>query len=72
MRRLPAEVVPRVPEPVRKVARTAIWGFGRATSRWRPLPDFLVLGAQKAGTTALYAYLRWHPGPPAERHTARR
>jgi len=62
MRRLPAEVVPRVPEPVRKVARTAIWGFGRATSRRRPLPDFLVLGAQKAGTTALYAYLRWHPG----------
>ena len=62
MRRLPAEVVPRIPEPVRKVARTAIWGFGRATSRWRPLPDFLVLGAQKAGTTALYAYLRWHPG----------
>ena len=31
-----------IPEPVRKVARTAIWGFGRATSRWRPLPDFLV------------------------------
>jgi hypothetical protein len=61
MRRLPAELVPRVPEPVRKVARTAIWGFGRATSRWRPLPHFLVLGAQKAGTTALYAYLRWHP-----------
>src|SRR5436189_26280 len=27
----------------------------------RPLPDFLILGAQKAGTTALYAYLRWHP-----------
>jgi hypothetical protein len=25
------------------------------------LPDFLILGAQKAGTTALYAYLRWHP-----------
>jgi sulfotransferase family protein len=62
MRRLPAEVVPRIPEPVRKVARTAIWGFGQATSRWRPLPDFLVIGAQKAGTTALYAYLRWHPG----------
>src|SRR5262245_42568124 len=62
MRRLPAEVVPHVPEPVRKVARNAIWGFGRATSRWRRLPGFLVLGAQKAGTAALYAYLRWHPG----------
>ena len=62
MRRLPAEAIPRIPEPVRKVARNAIWTFGRATSRWRPLPDFLVIGAQKAGTTALYAYLRWHPG----------
>jgi hypothetical protein len=62
MRRLPAEVIPRIPEPVRKVARNAVWTFGRATARWRPLPDFLVIGAQKAGTTALYAYLRWHPG----------
>jgi hypothetical protein len=62
MRRVPAEAIPRIPEPARRVARTAIWGFGRATARWRPLPDFLVIGAQKAGTTALYAYLRWHPG----------
>ena len=62
MRRLPAEVIPRIPEPARKVVRNAIWGFGRVTARWRPLPDFLVIGAQKAGTTALYAYLRWHPG----------
>ena len=36
--------------------------YGLATSAARPLPDFLILGAQKAGTTALYAYLRWHPG----------
>jgi hypothetical protein len=62
MRRLPAEVIPRMPEPVRKVARNAVWTFGRLTARRRPLPDFLVIGAQKAGTTALYAYLRWHPG----------
>lgn len=62
MRRLPAEAIPRVPEPLRKVARNAVWTFGRLTARRRPLPDFLVIGAQKAGTTALYAYLRWHPG----------
>lgn len=61
MRRLPAELIPRIPEPARKVARNAIWTFGRATARWRPLPGFLVIGAQKGGTTALYAYLRWHP-----------
>jgi sulfotransferase family protein len=62
VRRLPAELIPHVPDFVRRVVRTTIWTYGRATSRWRPLPDFLVLGAQKAGTTALYAYLRWHPG----------
>jgi hypothetical protein len=37
------------------------WGYGTLTARARPLPDFLVIGAQKAGTTALYAYLRRHP-----------
>jgi hypothetical protein len=62
MRRLPAEAIPRLPEPVRKVARNAVWTFGKLTARRRPLPHFLVIGAQKAGTTALYAYLRWHPG----------
>jgi hypothetical protein len=46
---------------VRVVVRNAIWTYGRATASLRPLPDFLVLGAQKAGTTALYAYLRRHP-----------
>ena len=41
--------------------RNLVWTYGRATSFARPLPQFLILGAQKAGTTALYAYLRWHP-----------
>jgi hypothetical protein len=59
--RLPAELVPALPEPARKVLRGAYRGYGRATAGLRPLPDFLILGAQKAGTTALYAYLRWHP-----------
>lgn len=59
--RLPAELVPRVPEPARKVLRGTFRAYGRATVAMRPLPNFLILGAQKAGTTALYAYLRWHP-----------
>jgi hypothetical protein len=46
---------------VRAVLRNAVWTYGRATAAIRPLPDFLILGAQKAGTTALYAYLRRHP-----------
>jgi len=56
-----ATLVPRLPGPVRVVARNAVWAWGRATADLRPLPGFLVLGAQKAGTTALYAYLRRHP-----------
>jgi hypothetical protein len=59
--RLPAELVPALPEPARKVLRGGYRTYGRATAGLRPLPDFLILGAQKAGTTALYAYLRWHP-----------
>ncbi len=62
MPRLPAELVPTIPESARVVLRNTVWAYGKATSSVRPLPDFLVIGAQKAGTTALYAYLRWHPG----------
>jgi hypothetical protein len=58
--RLPAELVPALPEPARKALRGGYRAYGRATAGFRPLPDFLILGAQKAGTTALYAYLRWH------------
>lgn len=33
----------------------------RVTARARPLADFLIIGAQKAGTTSLYAYLTQAP-----------
>jgi hypothetical protein len=61
VKRTPAELIPTIPEPARAVLRNAVWTYGKATSAIRPLPDFLILGAQKAGTTALYAYLRRHP-----------
>jgi Sulfotransferase domain len=60
-------LIPTIPAPARVVVRNAVWTYGRATAGARPLPDFLIIGAQKAGTTALYAYLREHPaitGPP--------
>ena len=56
-----AELIPHIPEPLRALPRTAIWTYGRLTAGLRPLPTALVIGAQKAGTTALYAYLRRHP-----------
>ena len=54
-------MVPTIPAPARVIARNALWTYGRATAAARPLPNFLILGAQKAGTTVLYAYLREHP-----------
>jgi hypothetical protein len=34
----------------------------RASARQRVLPDFVIIGAQKAGTTSLFNYLSAHPG----------
>lgn len=35
--------------------------YGLLTAEERRLPDFLIAGAQKSGTTSLYAYLSEHP-----------
>ena len=56
-----SELIPKLPEPVRALPRSAIWTYGRLTSSLRPLPTALIIGAQKAGTTALYSWLRGHP-----------
>ena len=51
------------PEPSassRLIQRLLI-GFGQATWYLRSLPDFIIIGAQKAGTSSLYKYLLQHP-----------
>lgn len=42
------------------------WVFHRLTSPWRVLPDFLIIGAMKGGTTSFFQYLAKHPqiNPP--------
>ncbi len=42
---------------VRASARVA----GRITSPWRPLPEFLVIGTKRGGTTTLFRALQDHP-----------
>lgn len=42
-------------------ARSLILQFRRPTWRSRSLPDFIIIGAQKSGTTSLYYYLSQHP-----------
>jgi Sulfotransferase domain len=43
------------------VARSAAQPLAMATAPLRLLPDFLIVGAQRAGTTSLYNYLVQHP-----------
>jgi Sulfotransferase domain len=44
-----------------KTAARGRWLSRRATARARLRPNFLVVGAQKAGTTSLHRYLAEHP-----------
>ena len=37
------------------------WIFRRLTAKSRILPDFLIIGAQRCGTTSLYNYINKHP-----------
>ncbi len=43
------------------VARSASTPFARATSPLRMMPNYLIVGAQRAGTTSMYNYLAQHP-----------
>jgi hypothetical protein len=52
-----------LPEPLKtqiRKARMLQLGPRRLTSSLRVLPDFLILGAQKSGTTSLFQYLMQH------------
>ena len=49
---------PSTPRPKPKLPGP--WRY--ATADVRPLPDFVILGTQRGGTTSLYSWLRTHPG----------
>jgi len=42
-------------------AKSAWAGYALLTSRSRLLPDYIIIGTQRAGTTSLYKYLVRHP-----------
>lgn len=61
----------RVPGWARRSGRRAVRSAGILTARWRDLPDFVVIGAKRCGTTSLYRALEQHPGmmplfPPSD------
>lgn len=50
----------RVAQAVHRQGRRVTSGLGRVTAPVRVLPDFLIVGAQRAGTTSLYRTLTQH------------
>jgi hypothetical protein len=50
-----------VPHPVKTLGRTVSVRVGSATAARRKLPSFILVGAQRAGTTSLFRALMSHP-----------
>jgi hypothetical protein len=46
---------------LKDTAKIGLRRIGEATSGLRPLPDFLIIGTQKGGTSSLYRHLWEHP-----------
>lgn len=42
-------------------AKAGLRGYGRLTAPFREIPDFVIIGAKRGGTTSLYRYLSEHP-----------
>ena len=50
-------LVNNIPNWLKKI----LLNYRQSTWRSRSLPDFIIIGAQKAGTTSLFSYLSQHP-----------
>lgn len=52
------------PRGAKEQVRELLVRYGERTSAQRPLPDFLVIGTKRGGTTSLWRYLIQHPLVP--------
>jgi hypothetical protein len=50
-----------LPNRLKRGARKLRDSYHFSTSRWRALPDFLVIGAMRAGSDSIFSYLIQHP-----------
>jgi len=50
-----------VPPPAREATKRLLRAWGTASAVLRPMPDFLVIGTKRGGTTSLWRYLLQHP-----------
>lgn len=61
LRRAVDDVKEILPPPVRRTLRAVHLALRHATGPISALPDFLIIGAQRSGTSSLYEYLAQHP-----------
>jgi hypothetical protein len=61
LKHLPSYLRKRFTPLAHRVGREVTILFRRLGSRWRKLPDFIIIGVQKAGTSSLFHYLSQHP-----------
>lgn len=61
MRRLILALGPYVPSFAKRLIRQGRMSYRVLTHTTRLLPDFLIIGGQRCGTTSLYSYLIAHP-----------
>lgn len=54
-------IISAAKETAKRATLVAARALTLPTSKWRVLPDFLIIGAQKCGTSSLYTYLTRHP-----------
>src|SRR5687767_12294883 len=52
---------PEMLGPARSLGRGATRTLGLLTASARPLPDFLIIGAKRGGTTSMFHHLLAHP-----------
>ena len=58
----------RLPTPIHEAGKSALTGFGTMTASLRTLPDYLIIGVQRGGTTSLSRYLGSHPNVQSSTH----
>jgi O-antigen/teichoic acid export membrane protein len=61
LRQLTRRIRALLPAPMVAVARGAVLRWGLLTSGLRMTPDFVIVGAQRSGTTTLFRLLASHP-----------
>lgn len=55
------KIIDAIPAPVKKVLDQGLRTCRECTVRYRVMPDFIIIGAQRCGTTSLYKNLVTHP-----------